>query len=420
MAESEESSQQRYWSRRPRGKQEETDRSRSPIAKKTRMDEPMESGNKGAGKSSHSDAGANGLPIELSHAQHTRKVDKYTVKYAGTTWVVMGTDGTNNNLWSNFPWEFIQHAVNSNEVNELCNKYLYWKATHIGIEWKNPICKQEISSAGGTVTSGLNTSAQLYGYLDDMYLTGVATRPQVANDSTDGIVNYYDRAISWNNNGETAGTPVVLPTLDMASTVLRHNFPDVKAIGCSAGQSMDFGWNIHSPYWRATGDFQCTPNDPDGVNNDRLLLRWDEHCGMIAKWTNTNEGTVFVQECPRNMDGRPDAPGGINGTWIQVSSGDQSERSGGMPFMASDPIPRMWLQLQPQSGGLVSGSTPSQVQVQFEVTVTLACTGRVPRMAEHNFNSLRKQGGRFGTGREAANTVPIFRQVHIKIDEDLD
>lgn len=385
--------------------------------KRMKMETSESHSGNGSSGSGGTDPGVNGVPIELSHTQHSRKIDKFTIPYAGTTWVDMSTDGTNENMWSYFPWEFMKHAITSWTTQEIANKYMYWKATHIEIVFKNPICHQEISSAGGTVISGLNTSAQLYGYLDDMYLQGIATRPFPNNDTVGTIDSYYDLMRSWKNQGQSGGVITLLPKVNMESTIMSHNYPDVKAISCSAGQSMQFGWNIHSPYWRATGDFMNTPQSSGGAS-DNQLLRWDESCGMIGCWFSATQNAVTVQSCPENFDTRQTA---TNVNWAGATFGTGAVLTNfGQPFMCSDPIPRLYLTLQPQTGGIATGATPSQCQVQFEAHITIACTGRTPRILNIEPTNIKPNSGQFGNGREAVNTLPIYRHVFIRADTDLD
>ena len=70
----------------------------------------------------------NAAPIPLARDQHSRKVDKFTVKYSGTTYIPSAHNGTKTNIWAQFPWEHYVHAMQPWTARELSEKYQFWKA----------------------------------------------------------------------------------------------------------------------------------------------------------------------------------------------------------------------------------------------------------------------------------------------------
>lgn len=121
-------------------------------------------------------AGTPYQPISLQQHLGNRKSHRARFVYSGTTFVgqAVTEETVYNNVWYRFPWEFTQSALRGWESQNIYERYLFWRAHEIKITFKNPICIQDQVTADGQVTSGQNLHAQLFGYEDNLYQTGVA------------------------------------------------------------------------------------------------------------------------------------------------------------------------------------------------------------------------------------------------------
>lgn len=358
--------------------------------------------------------GVSGSPIPISLPQFTRKQDIYTLKFSGTTWVESSVANTRHNNWHNMPWEFCRMFMAPDNIRELHSKYLWWKATNIQIQIKNPVCVQNIgTTTSGLVQTGQNNQAQLFGYLDDTYLTGVTTKPGPTGSAQTTATFLGDLGHSFGGHGynSTTNVPQFLPSADIDQDLFDHATPDVKTCGMGGGAAMEFGWNITSPYWRDTGELLWAAWN---TTTPLVCSAWDERLGttrdiMPVGSVNASTATQFygpglfaragAAAAPIAQAVNPDSWNPLP-TTIVVADGD--------------PIPKLWLQLQPQLNSVETGTAESVVQIQFEMSVTLLCTGRVPRrintagggIAYLNTNMSIPQ---YGVGRQAVNTLPIYK-----------
>lgn len=85
-----------------------------------------------------------------------------------------------------------------------------------------------------------------------------------------------------------------------------------------------------------------------------------------------------------------------------------------MVYSSPDPIPSLWLTLQPQLASLTAGTGAAKVQVQFEISVSVDLTGRVPRVTRAETpNTLPITGSSYlydlgGVGTNNLNNIPLF------------
>lgn len=319
----------------------------------------------GGGETGSGNVGASGIPSPLMHVQHMRSHDHYTMKFAGTTWLQSSNDGVADNLWSNFPWEWPAMFVRSDQGMELFSSHLYWRAKGINIEFKNPVCVQNIgTTAAGLEATGQNLQAQLFSYLDTNWITGVTTSP-AGRGYTEAVANTL--VGSWDNHGYTAGATTLLTTVDLPATALTPSYPDVKNCGMGPGQSLKHGWSIHDKYWRSTKELLGF----DMAANSNQAPAWDERWGMIGDpfigattrfSANVNLATARVNFA---------VPGSVAATATQLSV---------PPYRSAEPIPALYLTLQPQLSGLNAGTGEARCQLQWEMSVDIELTGRVPRI----------------------------------------
>lgn len=328
--------------------------------------------------------GAAGNPLPLLRNQNQRSIDHYRLKFGGTTWIRPANNGTANNVWCNFPWEFYPLFIQQEQIQELLMRWMYWKADRIKIEFKNPLCVQNIGdSTSGLAASGTNIQAQLYAYADNMYMIAPGSSTPENNILAD-LSNLVD---SWDTSGYIGGTPIFLPS----STVSQNNFtsgtPDVKSLGMGGGQMEAFSWNIHSPYWRSTTNFHDATVSGAA---ETYMPRWDEWHGRIG----------IVAESGSTVQ----APTASRYTQPTSNGGNVSQA-----YMCPDPIPGLWLQVQPQLASLSTGVGDSACQVNFEMEVDLSLTGRVPRqVSQIAFNNQAAGGLFFGSSMVRSSARPLF------------
>lgn len=349
----------------------------------------------GGGGSSEGGAGS-GDPIPMAMPQHQRAVDNYRFKAAGTTFVGTGvTSSGDNNNWYRFPWETCLPFINDWSAIEVSQKWLYWKTKTIHLTIKNPICIQDIgSTTSALATAGQNLHANLYGYTDNLYLRG--TQCPFAGTS---LVEMGNLLNSWKNHGYNNGQPINLPLYRLTDTpgMFQNNWPDVKQCGMGPGKSLDFHWNVNNKYWRNTDLFNSVPQLTTGEFNGALTCRWDERLGMISQMfsgSNVSGTSITSASAPCSLNMYIGVPNG-------VSKDDRSEWRnvtfqtifGAQPFchlyIDPDPMPGLYLQLQPQMGAITAGIGNSICQVQWEISIDIECTGRLPRMVKDTTITVR-------------------------------
>lgn len=357
--------------------------------------------------------GGSGDPIPLMHMQHERKETIYTCKAAGTTFVRAANNGSADNLWTNFPWEFPRLFLSSDQTNQMYFKALYWKAEHVMITFKNPLCIQELGTgANGITQSGTNAQAQLFGYSDVNYLTAINDKPGPHGNNFVGT-EYSAWMQSWRQHGYFNNAPQPLPQVDIPDNLFTSIDPDVKEIGMGPGKSMAFGWRIKNDYWRGTSEF---PNSGPETNRERVP-RWDPYMGYILNFNAIGVAPGASQQeisyvSPAQAITRGGPPGQ---TMTEVVSGASGETTLTFPhvvtYACAEPMPKLWLQLQPQLSSLTAGTGNSTCQLQWEMSVRMRLTGQVPRR-----NRIQTWGNvgdaydtEYGLGRLGRQTIPIFK-----------
>ncbi len=334
-----------------------------------------------------SGGGVTGVPIQLQAPIGNRKEHPTNLVYSGTTFIGPGKDQANptkENTWYRFPWEHIQAGIRGWIAQNQYERYLTWKAEDITVTFKNPLCIQDISTDGGALaTAGQNMHAQVFGYMDTNYATGISTSFNTS-DETLTQVQLENLMSSWGNHGYGInGQPIRLPKADISRNSFQHNFPDVKNIGVGPGSVMKFGWNIKSPYWRSTMQLfnQMTISGTDFV--PQTAMRWDEHHGVTAAYDPNELSSTTLTDRPlvwnRDRDLRKDF---ANSKYWVTHSASTNTPTLYNAYVAPTPMPKIWLQLQPQLGGIAAGVSDAVVQLQFEVNIKLNMSGQCPAVLE--------------------------------------
>lgn len=360
--------------------------------------------------------GASSMPIPLARDQHQRRTDKYVLKFSGTTWVDAANNGTNNNVWSKFPWEFVNVWMGGVTAQEIRSSHLYWKATHVHVQFKNPQCVQNIGNpTTGVVQSGVNTQAQLFGYLDNMYMAGIDTEPGTGPSATPPTHAQMTTLVdSFDTHGYQGGVPVLLPATQVNQSTFTSSTPDCKEMGMGGGQSIDFGWNIHSPYWRPTAEFSA-------VSNGTASARWDEYMGYVGSYAPIGAGAVPAAANYNVIDySDVNNPALTAETYANIQPIPGAVTTVGLlssyPYMNPDPIPGLYVQLQPQLSSITVGTGTSICQLQFEIEVELLLSGRIPRMTTNIYGGV--QGVSNTTSATGPfvhfNRIPLFRPLCVE------
>lgn len=359
-------------------------------------------------------SGGSGQPIPLMHVQHERKETIYTAKAAGTTYVRAANNGTGtagDNLWTNFPWEFPRFFISNDEFQQIYSTHLYWKCESIRITFKNPLCIQSLgTNAAGLVQSGTNNAAQLFGYCDVNYLTAINDKPGPHANTYTGV-DFNNWMTSWRQHGYLGGATDPLPQYDVPDRLFTSIDPDIKEIGMGPGQKMDFGWSIKNDFWRGTTEFA----NSGPITGTERMPRFDPYMGYVAMFNAINEppgtGQMITYISPSSSVIR----GGLNGFSMSEVPIGASGATGGtfpnvVPYACGDPIPKLWLQLQPQLSGLETGTGNSICQLQFELSMTMRLMGRVPRrnrIEPWGSNDMYKS--EYGNDRIGMHTIPTFK-----------
>lgn len=357
-----------------------------------------------AGGSGRVGGGNAGDPIPMAFPQHQRAVDHFTLKAAGTTFIKPGVSTTSDNLWSRFPWELIQPFINDWTVFELCDKYLMWKTQNIGITFKNPLCIQEVGT--NLATAGQNLHANLFGYMDNMYINGTYNPFNVGGTDTEVEINTL--MLSWKHHGYSGGLPISLPQYTFADDTLlwQNNWPDVKQCGMGPGKSMSFAWNVNNKYWKSTDLFKSLPRlSPATTFQQGMFCRWDERFGHISRVL--HPATSHTLRSPNaNKQGVTNLE---RSQWQSGIYGGNTTNQTSVFYMDPDPIPGLYLQLQPQLGAISTGISDSICQVQWELTVNIVCSGRLPRMSNDGaINNQRNPDSMFGGPSAVAKDLQPF------------
>lgn len=193
---------------------------------------------------------------------------------------------------------------------------------------------------------------------------------------------------SWSRHGyKSDGTPQKLPSENIQyASQFSHNYPDVKQMGMGGGNHINFAWNMTSPYWRSTMDlYNKAITKPDTYVKEGTV-RWDENFGRVGCHSNdaitvdqdkpyTSGTSAYVRGYKRTIRDSYET----DNFWIRMPNVADASRSGNTnPFSYGinqyyrdpEPIPSLWLQLQPQLSAITSGVGNSVAQVQFEVRIS--------------------------------------------------
>lgn len=352
--------------------------------------------------------GSSGDPIPMAMPQHQRAVDHFTIKAAGTTFVGPG-NGTGaqseNNTWHRFPWEIPTLFLTDWTVHELVNKYTMWKCEKVNIVFKNPLCIQEIgSTTSALATAGQNLHANLYAYQDNMYIEGV--RQPFPGQTAATITSLMK---SWKHHGYDGATPVKLPTRYLSDTaaMFQNNWPDVKQCGMGPGKSLGFSWNVNNKYWRPMETFKILPQDAGaGAFSPANFPRWDQRFGSIGHPLNSQPST-WTAKVPASLNTTAPSADPNKFRWSLITDG-------GFPYADPDPMPGIYLQLQPQLGAISTGVSDSICQLQWELEVDIVCTGRLPRMTndQNSITDLRDVDSCFaGKNMNSLRSMPLFYDI---------
>lgn len=372
--------------------------------------------------------GATSVPIPLARPNNQRTVDHMTLKFAGTTFINPANGANGDNTWSKFPWEFYALFLQGEQVQAINNTHLFWKAEHIHIQFKNPQCIQNLgTTASGVVQSGTNTQAQMFGYLDNMYLNGIDFAPcegalPTTNMPSPTVIS--ELVDSWDTHGYFGGKAVKVPSQNVSPTIFTSSTPDCKEMGMGGGNKFDFGWKIHNQYWRLTEELRSRFTSPIAVTPDTQgLWRWDPLQGYCVAQGDVTDATGVDGLSNRVMFATNNATGShttamtvstfaLGGTATPTDGTAAADAPGYaeayVRCVASDPIPGLYLQLQPQVGSLTAGLSESVCQLQWEMEVDIALSGRIPRQQTGAFRGNSAANTLFAT-RAKFYRVPAFR-----------
>ncbi len=414
--------------------------------------------------------GTAGGPLQTTADQGINNMVNHVITYSGTTYVHSathrstiksdpGVEQTDDNCWTKIPWEFMQGSITKDEAVQIQNRFMKWKATKVTLEIMNPTVIQEVGA--NIAQAGLNTNVNLYGYKDDNLLLGWEDQPGTDRDLSPNAAQkaYTDLAISWKTNGILDGVPIYCPNMDVSAVRLWDStHPSVRQISCSQGDSMRFEHHIKSPYWRSTEEFTSlrymsvlegvgnTGNPVPGLSADLTQhnwIRWDENQGAVGELTvpkhsvnsPTDSDKPTLDKASgyewdiRNFDRQLNngwARRGPYGILQNLSSTDaqkadvQTVANGPPPFMLyidSDPIPSVWLQLQPQANG-ANGTIASSCQVQFKISIQLILSGCVPAVGKYYeetettdaLSTIQIRYKQYGnSNRRILNHIPWYR-----------
>lgn len=192
------------------------------------------------------------------------------------------------------------------------------------------------------------------------------------------------------------------------------------------GNRIAYQWSLKSPYWRSTMELYNQASEqnqaPVGFVPSNFI-RWDEQFGRIGMYGDdscdnccpiaTASGTCEGSQVPCNdqYDPTNDQTGAIKpiayvremnhnlrnpnrdldtDMWIRMPPANTcsatlgTNASYGMNqyYRDPEPIPQLWLQLQPQLAGITGGLGNAIAQVQFEVDIEIELMGQCPSVME--------------------------------------
>lgn len=400
---------------------------RYPGGPSVQMDAAPEQQDDGA-NDAYGNMGAPSKPIPLTRSNNQRQIEHMTLKFSGTTFIDPANGTQGDNTWSKFPWEFYALFLQGEQVQAINNTHLYWKAEHVHVQFKNPQCIQNLGgSTTGIVQSGTNTQAQMFGYLDNMYLNGIDQVPCEGSKALAAVpisTGLAELVNSWDTHGYVGGKPVRLPSENVQPSLFTSSTPDCKEMGMGGGQKFDFGWNIHNDYWRLTEELRANFADPILADPDTQgLWRWDPmqgYCvaqtklGVAAAGNLPSSRMIYAASSGNHTQALPINVWAMSSTDVpaQATNNGSSIISGFadcyVRVINPDPIPGLYLQLQPQIGSLTGGLSESVCQLQWEMEVDIALTGRIPRQQTGQYKGNALAPALF-SGRQKFWRVPVFR-----------
>ena len=259
---------------------------------------------------------------------------------------------------------------------------------------------------------------------------------------------------SWGNHGySTDGSAKRLPGVRISRNSFSHNYPDVKQCGMGGGNRMAFQWNMQSPYWRSTQELFNQASDSNDQFIDEGFVRWDEQFGRIGLYGDDAEvidqydnqsaqtnGVVcpmgYVKTLNRNV--RNPLTTNAQSFWVQMEGGNTNcgSGSGGLNCPAGactnatkgvnqyyrdpEPMPKLYLMLQPQLSAIEAGVGNAVAQIQFEVHVDVELMGQCPSVLEGGTVSGQSLPERALYGRRWINNMawkmPIYYPIVVSDD----
>lgn len=296
------------------------------------------------------------------------QTDVRVFEYSGTTWLNNNdnTQAPNSNVWTAFPWEYIQLFLLDAIRNNVIHEYQRWKPIDVSVEIMNPTAVQEINT-GTTPTIVPQPNAKLYGVVDYGYKQEVNSQIMASQTSAQvqTIIN------SWSNSGYTGSAVTYLPNqqINPGSFNTKENNAECKIISCQNGQSFNFNWKFHNHFWRSTTEFASQAISQQV--NECFGCRTDELLGAI------NRNFAIVTGIP--LFGYPpglDQP--VLGQNFSPTSTNAFFNTGEFMQIWSDhtPQPKLLLHLQPQFGAFGSAG-PISCQIDFKIKFKVLCTGKI-------------------------------------------
>lgn len=177
------------------------------------------------------------------------------------------------------------------------------------------------------------------------------------------------------------------------------------------GKSISFGWNCNNKYWRTTRLFNMIPRKAtasQGILDDGgCLLRFDERLGTIGgMWNNSIAGGFNnISSSQRILSSITAAEQTVWEDGQYIIPAPAQAGSINLFYMDPNPMPGLYLHLQPQLGAISTGISDSVCQVQFELEADLLCTGRLPRITSNSGISLTTLNDTYWTSYTQARSV---------------
>lgn len=368
------------------------------------------------------DAGANN-EISQAHRMFSPEThEKKQIYVSGTFFMSDGSTPTVNN-WTNIPWEHMLFK-NSRVTREIAMHYQRWRFVSVKAKFKNTGQMYSTLSGNGVTFAGMNQSSKMYGFLDTEYILG----PTLASEWTPAQLDSHIESMA-NDGFDNTGAAIIWPETNIDSTMGSFgptaSYHKVVQKPANAGDSLEFEWSGTDKHWRSTYDL-VSESDVNGSlwfldftaggpsvtttyqNAHIPSFRWDNFgCGI---WSRALFGGIGAQKPYYTPVQSFFSLNGVNnlGTRVKAQTGpcvisddevSTSKYNSGFVqhilknrIQVHDPIPSLFLGFQNQAGGAtLTGLQIQQIQVQFELEVTIEVGGKYAVNRLRSFSTFNQQ-----------------------------